>query len=278
MKIITFVHMETHNFATQSIHMDNIANARDLGGYRMKDGRRVRRGLLLRGGSLYLASKRDIQRLEDEFHTKFIFDFRSDGEVKHQPDKELRGAKYMQLPTMDPYNGKRAQEIFKESHNISIEDLVVKSAPLPMTQDYCRTIYTNMVSNEYSQLQYATLLQSIAQLEEGAVYLHCSQGKDRTGLGAALILAALGADRETIIEDFAISDEFYSDLVKQTDSRVNTPEEKKVIRTLLGVSVDYFIDSLDLIDQMYGSMDDYLKEMLVLTDSEIEKLRSRLLI
>ena len=267
----------THNFSTQSIHLDGVINARELGGYRMKDGRTVRHGLLLRGGALDKATDQDISRLEKEFDVKYIFDFRSGIETSYAADRQVPGSTYLHLPAIDPETGRKTAEIYEDLPRLTIEEVVLKGAKTQKMQEYAHSIYDSMVTNEYTQLQYATFLQKITELEDGAVYWHCSQGKDRTGLGAALLLAALGADRKTIIDDFAISAEYYEKSVNSLLGQVDTDIEKDVIRTMIGVNVDYFKSSLDLIDRQYGSMDNYLTSMLVISQGDMDRLRGRLL-
>ena len=126
-------------------------------------------------------------------------------------------------------------------------------------------------------MQYAGFLQNIVNTPDGAVYWHCSQGKDRTGIGSAVLLAALGADRELIMQDYSISAEFYKEELEYYFRQVNTDEEKAVLRTFISVNCDYFEAALDYIDKEYGSMYNFLTGPLCLMDNDIETLRNRYL-
>ena len=84
---------------SQSLRMDSIPNARDLKGYVMQDGRRVKAGRLLRSGDLSQASDRDIRRLHEEFHLAVDFDFRMEMEVSQSPDRPVEGNSEQEHPS-----------------------------------------------------------------------------------------------------------------------------------------------------------------------------------
>lgn len=259
------------------LNLKGIVNARELGGLVMKDGRTVKHGLLLRGASLNKAEESDIRCLSEEYGVKMIFDFRTEQEVKHAPDRDIPGAKYLWLPTLDPANGEKGKDVFSAGGFHSAEELVLKASFLPAVQEAARNMYTDIVDNEYSQLQYAVFLQKIIAAEGGAIYWHCSQGKDRTGLGAAFILAALGADRETILADYMISNEVYEEEVRQMKEIIRNEgggdAEMDVVQTFIGVNIQHFLEGLHLIDHKYGGMDSYLRYTLLLSDEDRVRLQ-----
>lgn len=281
------------------IDMAGVPNVRDLGGYVMKDGRTVRKGLLLRGGFLRKALPEDVAMFRNVYHLSKIFDFRTDHEVAHAPDVPVLGAEYIWIPTLDEKTGFALGGFFSSGKYRGIEELILGEASNPEVQKICEDFYTSIVDNEYSQLQYSTVMQMILAQKSGSIYWHCSQGKDRTGMGAAFILAALGADRTTIIEDFNLSNDFYrydvlrlEKLLREDHEALvarkaasgeslapNEEFERKldVVHTLEGVSVKHFTEALDLIDSKYGGMDRFLREILLVSEQDQEILRNRYL-
>lgn len=247
----------------------------------MKDGRQIKHGLLIRGAALSKATEADIETLGGTYNVKLIFDFRTEQEVKHAPDPEVPGAKYLWLPTLDPANGEKGKDVFSAGGFKSAEELVLNAAFLPSVQEAARNMYTDILDNEYSQLQYAVFLQRIVAMESGSIYWHCSQGKDRTGLGAAFILAALGADRETIINEYRLSERTYEEELQEFRkiivSKGGGIHELDVVQTFISVSVQHFIEGLDLVDSKYGGMDTYLRDILFLSDADRQKLQERYL-
>jgi len=269
------------DFASQSIGMQGIINARELGGFKTRDGRTVKHGLLLRGGALDKATAEDLERMRYDFGVSHIFDFRTAREVYHAPDRMIPCSRYFQLSTIDPDTEKIGENVLPYHAYADLQNFLVANASDPMVQKVASKLYTEMAFNEFTQLQYASFLQIVAHQAEGAVYWHCSQGKDRTGMGAAFLLCALGADRETIMEDYSISAEYYKPMVDEVVSRVvangGGKAETEVVNTFLGVSINYFTQMLDMIDRKWGSLENYLEDALLITEEDIEALRKRLL-
>jgi len=269
------------DFASQAIGMEGIINARELGGFKTRDGRTVKHGLLLRGGSLFSATAKDLERLRYSFGVSHIFDFRTARECFHAPDKMVPCCRYFQLSTIDPDTEKVGENVLPYHAYSDLENFLVENAADKMVQKVASKLYTEMAFNEFTQLQYASFLQIVAHQAEGAVYWHCSQGKDRTGMGAAFLLCALGADRETILEDYAISAEYYKPMVDKVLAQIHdngggAPEEE-VVHTFLGVSLHYFTEMLDMIDRKWGSLENYLEDALLISPEDITALRNRLL-
>jgi protein-tyrosine phosphatase len=105
----------------------------------------------------------------------------------------------------------------------------------------------------------------------------CSLGKDRTAIVAALILTALGIDRETILNDYLLSNDLidYYALVKNIGSF--TPQVEETIMALYGSNREYLIYALDQIEKDYTSMQNYLEKELNLNYKKREKLKEILL-
>lgn len=117
--------------------------------------------------------------------------------------------------------------------------------------------------------------------QEGAVFYHCTQGKDRTGVASALLLAALGAGRETIVADFDVTNQVYAKDVRKYTRRVRFwgggEAEVGVVKAFLGCNTDNFVKALERIDREYGSLETYLKGPIGLMEEDIQTLRERYL-
>lgn len=260
--------------------LEGVINARDLGGIRI-GGKTVKPGLLLRTGHLNEVSDESVRHLSQDLHLKKIFDFRTLQEAAFQPDREIPGAEHILLPTLDVEAEKASGEAVPQETFLNLPAHIVQLSFTRLFQQKARQLYPSLVLSEFSQLQYATFLNLILETEEGSVLWHCSQGKDRTGIGAALILGALGADTETIVEDFDRSNEVYRPVVDKLCAQVveagGGEKEMDVVRAFMGVSVKNFRYALKLIDANWGSIPSYLEEAMGIMDDDLAVLRARYL-
>lgn len=262
------------------MEFQKIVNARDLGGLKIGN-KTIRKGLLLRSGSLNEASDEDVRLLVEKYHLRRIFDFRTEAEAALQPDRIIPGAEHIFLPTLDPEMEKRSGDAVPAQVFLNLQEYIVRLSFNHVFQEKGRMLYPSLVRSEFSQLQYAAFLNLTLEAPEGAVLWHCSQGKDRTGIGAAFLLGALGASRETIVRDFDQSNVTYKPLVDSLIQKVEaaggTENETETVRAFMGVSTRNFCDTLDLIDREWGSLDAYITAQLGIDDADKAFLRQKYL-
>lgn len=275
----------TSVFAQQFLPVKGIVNARDLGGYTMLDGRIVESRRLLRAAHLADATDEDIRNLE-RLPVTAIIDFRKEQEKMGKADREVPGARYTSLP-VDPSGNAMATATEEEKKKFSgqkkfdVKKVIVFAAFNKKAQAVAREMYPTLLFDPDCQQQFARFFRLVLETENGAVLFHCTQGKDRTGIASALLLAALGADRETIVADFDATNRVYEKDVRKYSRRVKflggKEEEVGVVKAFLGCNTENFIKALDRIDQEFGSLQAYLKGPIGLTDADIQTLRERYL-
>ena len=133
--------------------------------------------------------------------------------------------------------------------------------------------------------QYRPLFaQSVRVIGErgGATLVHCTAGKDRTGVLIALLLRLLGADDDAIFQDYLRSsaiatEEFIADMRKiGSDDEASSLDDEE-IRALLGVETSYLEAAFDAIAAASGTVDRYFIEQGV-SETELSKFRTRLII
>ena len=275
----------TSVFAQQFLPVKGIVNARDLGGYAMEDGQIVQSGRLLRAAHLADATDEDIRNLE-RLPVTVVIDFRKEQEKVGKVDREVPGARYTSLP-VDPSGNAMATATEEEKKKFSgrkkfdVKKVIVFAAFNKKFQAVAQKMYPTLLFDPDCQQQYARFFRLVLETENGAVLFHCTQGKDRTGIASALLLAALGADRETIVADFDATKRVYEKDVRKYSRRVKfwggKEEEVGVVKAFLGCNTENFIKALDRIDQEFGSLQAYLKGPIGLTDTDIQNLRERYL-
>lgn len=277
--------ISTSGLRQQFIPVNGIINARDLGGYIIQDGRRLRDGMLIRSAHLADATDEDLQYLLSIPISKVI-DFRKDIELKGKTDRMVPGAEYIRLEI--DASGKIVSQatedekrLFTGHKQFDVKKFMVMAAFNSMAQRIAQEMYPNLFFDPECQEQFREFFRLILETEKGAILYHCTQGKDRTGAASALILAALGADRETIIADFDATNRVYEADVRRCCRNVRLMGGKETelatVKSFLGANTENFIKVLDRIDREFGTMEAYLKGPIGLTDQDILTLRERYL-
>ena len=265
------------------LHFDGIENARELGGLVMQDGRTIRSGKLVRSAELSKASDNDVAILKKRFALSDVFDFRFEKERSAKPDREIEGVTNTWLSTLPAvfvasFSSGRADSTTVQSDNLL--EALASYAFHPKAQAMAQKLYPAIVMDTTSQKRYGEFLRGVLEADGGALW-HCSQGQDRCGWGSAFVLAALGASRETIVEDFALSNASYAPAIEALSAKIKEKgggeAELGFINAMIGVNVENFEHTLDLIDSQYGSLQAYLEKALGFTARDQEKMKKKYL-
>lgn len=259
---------------SQQIGITSAHNARQLGGYIIGD-RQIKKDLLLRTAGLFSLSAADSSLLADKFKVQCIYDFRSSEESQNAPDVIPGNARYVSLSIA--FGDSSSSSKFGNLSQEEMIQMLLQYADNPMIQDMCEHMYDKIFLEESSQEVYRRFFADLVTLdtEDGAVLWHCTQGKDRAGSASAMLLAALGADRELIMTDFILSKKYYDPHLASI--KTETENQHKVIYTLISANPDVFASTLDKVEAQYGSLQNYLTECIGVTSEMMEILQERYL-
>lgn len=258
----------------QQIGLSSAHNARQLGGYIIGD-KQVKKDLLLRTAKLSALSAEDSLLLADKFKVQRIYDFRSAEEIQSSPDIIPGDAQHLSLSISFSENS--SSSAYKFDNNAQMIQMLLENAEHPMVQAMCEQMYDKIFFDEDSKEVYRKFFADILSTnpENGAILWHCTQGKDRAGSASAMLLAALGADRELIMADFRLSKDYYDPML--TSFSIETESQRKVISTLISANPAIFESTLDKVDAEYGSLQNYLTECIGVTREMMEELQERYL-
>jgi len=170
---------------SRTLDFEGCVNFRDLGGYRTADGRTVAWRRLFRADGLNKLTPADRAQLRD-LGLSTVIDLRTTDEAAQRgsfPVDEVP-VRYVGLPLTDVLPATEDLPAWKEAA-------------------YVATRYGAMVSDGGPVLTEA--IRVLASGDSLPAVMHCSAGKDRTGVLSALVLAFLGVPDETIVEDYALS-------------------------------------------------------------------------
>lgn len=237
-------------------------NFRDLGGNPAADGRRVRRGKLFRSGALDRLTNNDCLFLQD-VPVHHILDYRDADEVAGKPDVIWQGARYLNLPA-NPLS----EEVNANLEKLSNETLADFDAQAFMLELYRRLPFSNQA---YQLL--STLLQNPG---DGALVQHCAVGKDRTGVGSALILFALGADEATVMEDYLLTETtlapFRREILDHLSAQLNE-QALGQFAYVMSAQESFLATALKEITSRYSTVDNWLEQEYGLNAAVREQLQ-----
>jgi protein-tyrosine phosphatase len=221
-------------------------NFRDMGGYRTRDGRQVKWRQLFRCGALSMLSPAAVRDFS-ELNIGVICDLRRVDEAQGNP-----------TPVVPPFDVRQHIPIKPGSTEMLRESIGDTSQTAADRVRFMTNITRELA--RHHQAEYRLLFDHL-QACEGGFLFHCSAGKDRTGFGAALILAALGVDDETIMADYLLTNEAAClRAFMQTRMRVvyGAEFDDASLEAVGGVREDYLHAALEEIHTNHGSINAYL--------------------
>jgi protein-tyrosine phosphatase len=243
----------------QVIDLEGTTNTRDIGGYLTNDLRTIRQRQIIRSENLSRLTASDFQKLED-IGVKTVIDLRSDREHDHSPTVWLgdNPPQFFHFPIGDAQNNwfKAQRKLMKKSRFTEEQSLE------HMKEGY------HMIAED-GPPSYEKLMDLVLDQSNWPILIHCNAGKDRTGVAVALIMEALGVNRETIMEEFLLTNEIGRTGEK---SVLLAKESKKYSKTgrgpsasawypIVGVQPEMLEAFYAHVDEQYGSLNAFLTKL-----------------
>lgn len=246
-----------------AISFDRIVNARDLGGYPTKNGRHVKKKMLLRTAELAYASAADRKKLRKEYHLGTVIDFRYGTDFRYCPDRRIKGVTYRNIPARYRSHAdkrtpkKRYQRLKKKS------DKAFRTSFLSSAGRAKASYFETLVMSSYSQKSYRKFFRYLLKNDpDEAILFHCVHGKDRTGVAAFMTLIALGVDEKTAYRDFTL-----------TNTYLKTHVPKAYADGKRGVREKNLRRAVNKAKKKYGSLNRFLEKAYGLNKAKRQKLR-----
>jgi protein-tyrosine phosphatase len=246
--------------ADRSLHLTSAPNFRDVGGYRTRDGRWVRMGLIFRSDELDRLSDADLAKIA-RLAPALVVDLRTQAERTRGPDRLPPGAEPM------------VADVAADAPPAAA--VLAKITTADQADQFLLTATRQFVSLPSAKSAYNRLFARL-QTEPGAVVYHCSAGKDRTGWATAVLLTALGVPRQTVTADYLASNGYLVDKNRAMFAAMppGTAARLEPIFTVREADLDAAFDEVAL---RYGGFDNYLRRGLGLDDAALARLRERYL-
>jgi len=252
--------------AERLLPLEGAQNFRDLGGYPTRSGRAVRWGAVFRSDSLASLSDADLAYLE-RLGLRLVCDFRGDAEVAEEPNR-LAGRppfEYSRHPlgdvTVQPSEWRRRFE----SGELGDVDASWLARSYRGMLDSCAPAF-------------GAVFRRLTREDGLPAVLHCTAGKDRTGVSAALLLLLLGVPRELVIEDYALTGRYTAGRIRAAERffRERGIDPARVA-ALMGSEPATLAAALDHLEAAHGGAERWARERAGLADAELAALREALL-
>ncbi len=262
---VTFADGRVLSAAEREVRLEGTWNFRDIGGYRVADGRHVKWGLLYRAGALSKLTIHD-QRTLHTLGIHAVCDLRSAEETGEAPDNlhEYGGIDYRHMPVQadrDPSQRERLRTVLFERQKLA---------------EFMPDVYTR-VGLEHNAMLNGDILRLLADRDNLPAIIHCTAGKDRTGVVVALLLLLLGVPEQTIIADYSLSNHHW-----QVFHDIGAGAIKPLgflgigaddIQPLLVANPDTMRFTLEHIRTHYGTVETYLTTRAGLEADTVEALK-----
>ena len=260
----------TKKLTNQLIGITSGRNFRELGGYETMSGKKIKMHKLLRTGNLADLSPFDKQFLTD-YGVKYDIDFRSKEEVDNQPDRVPDGVEYIYDPVFSEdltNSSKSLNDLNKQAHDDA-----------DFGFNHMHYAYEDMIESESAQNAYRKFFEVLLKNDvdgESAIF-HCTAGKDRTGFGALLALSALGVPYSTIKKDYLLTNittkDFVDSMIEHARQNGRNENVLQSIRDIQSVRPEYLVHAVKVLNDEYGSINDYLRDVMKLSSGDIMQLR-----
>ncbi len=245
----------------------SLPNLRELGGYETADGTAfVKYGAFYRADRLCALSEAGRAAFA-KLGIKLILDFRVPDEINGFEDPVFDGVEHLIIPPISQDS---------ECFHFSFKELMagdIKSAVA--ARESLRNQYRYMA---FGSDAYRTMF---ARIADGAmpILFHCSAGKDRTGVAAALILLLLGVPRETIVHDYMLTRISTAQWIGETFEKLESliggnQEVHDAIESFVSVRQEGIESTVDEILARYPDVDEFFIKEMAMTPAQIAAIRS----
>lgn len=256
------------------IDTQRIYNCRDMSGLVNKEGKILLCNRLIRSSMLFGSTSHDRDLLKWQYHLKTVIDLRTDLERLANPDPVMIGIRSVHAPVF------HEEEMNLDKYGITITD--IEKAYFD-TNSLLMELYPKFMLEKTGIRAWRKVFDVLLEQKNGTVLFHCTQGKDRTGMCAALILYALDFDEELILEDYERSSIYLqaqmNDKFLEIEKRTGkTREQLEPMAGRYEARKEFFEAAINAVKEKYGTVDKYLEEEIGLTQEKKKQLKAMYLV
>ena len=247
----------------------------DLGNIKTSDNKRIKKGLLYRSSNFAKLEDGDEEKLLNYYHLHHVVDLRTEEEVTKM--KELTDSKINRYwyPLLESHENRM---ITKENRMPILKEMSKQPGGAKQSMiDY----YALLIRSKKAQKAYKNFFETLLKVNEGeALAFHCTQGKDRTGVALMLLLSVLGVQKDKIIKKYLQYNKIkfhfrFWAFVGMT--LFISPRLARHLDKILGARKEYLASSYQTIEKEYQNIDNYISNVIGISDETIKQLRLKYL-
>jgi len=255
------------------IPLEGSPNVRDLGGYATADGRVVVEGRLFRAGALNALTDDDVTALAG-LGLATVVDFRTPGEI--------RAAGHDRLPeglsaTALPVGGGDLDQYYNAAFDAAERERLLEGG---RNAQALVGINRAFVADEDERARFGEAVRLIAGAGSLPLLFHCTAGKDRTGWLAAILLTIAGVDRETVMADYLLSNDYFLPVGEKLLAKFaasGVAIDTDLFRPLIEQRPAYLETAFAEAEALFGSFEGFLHKGLGLDGATLGAVRAALL-
>ena len=247
-----------NDYSERHTAFEGCFNFRDIGGYLTKEGKKIKKGIYFRTGRQDRMSEKDLAELKN-LKISTQIDLRKPEEILDQGKGPLEnmGADYINIPIIPDGGSDQLSRL--------VGDTGISGKR-----------YLGYL--EFGPESWLKIFEILANKDSLPLVLHCTAGKDRTGVSTAFLLSVLGVDRDLIEADYKLTN---LDTERQADFIENSggfPEgvDREAMILAAGVPEDAMKVFLDGVESRWGSVLGYLEEIGI-TKNQMNAIRDNFL-
>ncbi len=236
--------------ASRGVEIPGVENFRDLGGYPTADGKAVKWGRFFRGGPLNGLGEKELDALAG-LNLKKVFDYRTRLEAERFPDVCPPGAECEWVPAVP------REERFLQFADRDVIAHLKSIRTAADAQDAYQLFIDLYAAMPFGSDAFRRMLYNLDGAQGVPFMQHCSAGKDRTGVGSALLLLALGVEEKAVVEDYLLTRIFREEAgnrrLQKLIAEGISPEAIEMVRRMITVSEELIFSALSAIRMKYPS-------------------------
>lgn len=254
--------MPTTTAHDRRIRLNGARNVRELGGLATEHGKALRRGILFRADNLHALSDDDMDLLTSAIGLRSVIDLRRNGELAFAPNRfrDHHTVAYLHRPLFDD----------------PVAPGTVGQPAIEATPRTLNDVYKLLLDTRSEAM--VGVLRDVLHDDHRPTVIHCTAGKDRTGIVIALILSAVGVTHDVIAADYALTSEAITEeyLAEARDRAERAGHQWSAYQPLLICPPELMLSTLAYLDETYDGARSYLLAH-GMTEGELARLESILI-